>query len=290
MPSRIPEPLLDVRVHQIDPPPGLTALCAGYELREWRAAQLARHLVDWLPEFALTHSELQSLGVHNLASLLARAAQVIYDTRTANPDLRDRRGEIGELLLHIAIRQVFDTLPAISKFYFKDSVNGTVKGFDAVHVVVSASRLELWLGEVKFKVDIAEAIREVVAEIEAHTKRDYLRNEFALISNKIDRAWPHAERLSKLLHKNTPLDQVFDCMAIPVLLTFESPVLQSHEEISDAFKIAFEAEVRKHHTSFCRKALPEKIRIHLFLFPMKDKKALVDEFDRRLEACQLIGR
>lgn len=288
--SRIPEPLLDVRVHQVDPSPGLTALCAGYEFGEWRAAQLARHLIEWLPEFALTHSELQSLGAHNLASLLARAAQLIYDTRTANPHLRDRRGEIGELLLHIAVRQVFDTLPAISKFYFKDSVNGTVKGFDAVHVVVSASRLELWLGEVKFKVDVAEAIREVVAEIDAHTKRDYLRNEFALISNKIDPAWPHAERLGKLLHKNTPLDQVFDCMAIPVMLTFESPVLQSHKEISDAFRIAFEAEVRKHHKTFCGKSLPDNIRIHLFLFPMKDKKTLVEEFDRRLEACQLIGR
>src|SRR5690606_14090404 len=108
-----PDPLLEVRVHEVDPPPGLTALCAGFELGEWRAPQLARHLIEWLPEFALTHRELQSLGPHNLATLLARAAQLIFDTKTANPAYRDRRGEIGELLLHIAIRQVFDTVPAI---------------------------------------------------------------------------------------------------------------------------------------------------------------------------------
>lgn len=250
---------------------------------------MARHLIEWLPEFALTHSELQSLGTHNLASLLARAAQVIYDTRTADPDYRDRRGEIGELLLHIAIRQVFDTLPAISKFYYKDSLNGTVKGFDAVHVISTPTRLELWLGEVKFYTDIAYAIREVVDEIEKHTKRDYLRGEFALISNKIDNSWPNADRLSRLLHKNTPLDEVFDCMAIPVLLTFESAVLKSHQKISNEFKAAFEDEVRKHHTTFCGKSLPANIRVHLFLLPMKCKKILVDEFDRRLEACQLMG-
>ena len=34
---------------------------------------------------------------------------------------------------------------AISKVFFKDSPNDTVKGFDAVHVVESLDGLELWL-------------------------------------------------------------------------------------------------------------------------------------------------
>ena len=44
----------------------------------------------------------------------------------------------GNLVTH-SMRQVFDTIPAISKIFYKDSANDTVKGFDAVHVLNSHS-------------------------------------------------------------------------------------------------------------------------------------------------------
>jgi len=153
---------LEARVHRLEPAPGVTGLCAGYEQKEWRAKQLASHLMKWLPEFALKHTEVEALGAANAVELIARAAKTIYSSgRSAN------RGEFGELLLHVALRQCFKTLPAISKYFYKDSRNDTVKGFDAVHVVASADTLELWLGEVKFYADISRAIRDVVAPVEA---------------------------------------------------------------------------------------------------------------------------
>ncbi len=284
-----PRPFLDVRIHEELPLPGITGLCAGYECGEWRAEQLAAHLIEWLPEFALSHKEIESLGTHNLVRLLSRAARVIYDTRTASAADRDKRGEIGELLLHVAIRQVFKSVPAISKFYFKDSANNTVKGFDAVHVVAADESLELWLGEVKFYKNISSAISDVVGEITRHTERNYLRSEFALIVNKIDASWPHAERLKSLLDPNTPLNRIFDRMAIPVFLSYESAVLASHTDVSAKFLAAIKRELRKHHKTFSAKELPDSIRVHLFLLPMKCKKSLVDAFDRRLESCQSIG-
>ena len=66
------------------------------------------------------------------------------------------RGEFGELLLHAIIRETYNTIPAISKIYYKDGPNETVKGFDAVHVVVTDDTLELWLGEVKFYNNISK--------------------------------------------------------------------------------------------------------------------------------------
>jgi len=288
MPS-CPDPFLEVRVHDLSLSPSLTGLCAGYESREWRADQLAAHLIEWLPEFALTHKELESLGSHNAVRLLSRAAQVIYNTRTASPESRHLRGEIGELLLHVAIRQVFSTLPAISKFYYKDSANDTVKGFDAVHVIATNTSLELWLGEVKFYTDVNAAIRDVLNDIIDHTKKDYLKQEFAAITNKIDDSWPNYERLSKLLHPNTALDDVFDCMKIAVFLTYESPVVKSHSKLTAKYKSEFENELRKHYKRFCRKQLPENLSIHLFMLPLHLKKSLVEAFDRRLESCQTIG-
>ena len=49
-----PDPFLTVRVHNIDLKPSVSGLCAGYERGEWRAKQLADHVMDWFPEFALT--------------------------------------------------------------------------------------------------------------------------------------------------------------------------------------------------------------------------------------------
>jgi hypothetical protein len=63
----------------------------------------------------------------------------------ASTDKYQKRGEIGELLLHVICREVFKTYPAITKYFYKDSSNNTVKGFDAVHVVVTKTGLELWL-------------------------------------------------------------------------------------------------------------------------------------------------
>ena len=133
-----PDPFLTIRVQRLDLTPALAAVCAGYELNKWRCDQLASHLLEWLPEFALTHSEREALGAHNAVALVSQAARAIYTSQKYQ-----RRGEPGELLLHVIIRQTFKTVPAITKYFFKDAANDTVKGFDAVHVVASDTELQL---------------------------------------------------------------------------------------------------------------------------------------------------
>jgi len=276
-----PAPFLVSRVHHVELRPGLTGMCAGYEQKKWRAEQLARHLVEWLPEFALRYSELRELQGYNAVNLIGQAAKSVYDS----PKYKNR-GECGELLLHVMLRQVFNTLPAISKYFYKDSRNDTVKGFDNVHVVIDSKELQLWLGEVKFYSDIKKALRDVIPELVAHTKREYLHSEFAAITNKIDPAWPHADRPKKLLDRNTSLDEVFDAVCIPILLTYNSEAMDGHNEVSSVFVSAFESEVRKHYSDFASRNLPKDLRIHLFLFPMKDKTMLVNAFHERLKVCQ----
>lgn len=282
-PPKCPDPFLEVRVHRLDIAPGLTGLCAGYELGEWRCDQLAAHLMKWLPEFALSPTECETIGAHNAVDMVGQAARAVYASGNYQA-----RGEFGELLLHVVLRQVFNTYPAISKYYFKDSANDTVKGFDAVHVVATDVGLELWIGEVKFYTDIATAIRDVVEELEGHTQRDYLRSEFTAILHKVDDRWAHAERLRALLDVNTSLDKVFDAVCLPVLLTYDSPTIASFSTVSNEFKRAFEDEVMAHYKRFCSKSLPDRVRIHLFLLPLSSKGELVRRLDERLKACQAI--
>ncbi|HWA25582.1 MAG TPA: DUF1837 domain-containing protein [Lacunisphaera sp.] len=220
-----PEPFITARIHDQGGKPGVTGLCIGYERNSWRASQLADHAIEWLPEFVLKHSEAIDLNSGNAVKLIRHAARKVYESKKF-----ENRGEFGELFLHLAIRQVFKSQPAISKLYYKSALNDTVKGFDAVHVVGNPGNLELWLGESKFYSDIGAAIRDVVDELKKHTEIEYLRDEFLLIKGKIDPNWPHAAELDQLLSSNTSLDVIFSKACVPVLLTYDTRCALSSPE------------------------------------------------------------
>jgi hypothetical protein len=279
----MPEPFLEVLVQDVGEEPTLTALCAGYENGDWRCDALAHHLFEWLPEFALTWRERQEFSDATSVALLRRAAAVVYAT-----DKYERRGEFGELILHAIVRQVFGSEPAISKLYYKSSANETVKGFDSVHVVPANDTLELWLGEAKFYNNYRAAARAVVEELADHVEHDYLRGEFLLITNKIDPGWPYAERLSRLLHPNTSLDEVFDAIRVPVMITYDSSVIPEHAARTDEYRAAFEKEVRAHHFDFRNRSLPDKVSINLVLLPLSTKERLVTAMDDILKAWHSI--
>jgi len=278
-----PAPFLNVRVHDLTIKPTITGLCVGYEREEWRASAFADHIMEWLPEFALRHSEVTDLHSGNAMQLLRSAAKRVYESmKFAN------RGEFGELFLHAAIRQVFDSQPAISKIYYKSSRNETVKGFDAVHVVGPPDNLELWLGEAKFYTDIHAAINAVVAEIGEHMETDYLRDEFLLIKGKIDPSWPYAKALEDLLSDRKSLDEVFARACMAVLLTYDSDCLAKHVRRDQPYIDAFTAEIRKHYDTFAGKNFPPELVIHLILLPLHTKEKLLKALDDKLRALHQI--
>lgn len=267
------------------------ALCAGFERGAWRSEQFANHIIEWLPEFALKHSELEEIGHHNALKIIRKAAKTVYQSEKYG-----KRGEFGEILLHIAMRQVFETLPAVSKIYYKTSPNETVKGFDAVHVVRNSDDLELWIGETKFYKDVKAAIRDVADEIVDHLETDYLESEFILIGNKIDPAWPEAEELHTLLSSNASLDDVFKKVCIPVLITYESDVTKNATETSDSYISKLKQEVLAEYTNL-RGRLSKKytdrfkedlpVTVHVFFVPLASKDELITKLDLKLKGLQL---
>ena len=277
--------MLRIVVRDLARTPPLAGFCAGFERGRWRADALADFLLDNLPDFCLSYRELQLVNSSTMVPLIRKAAQRVYDT-----DKFKRRGEFGELLLHVILKHFIGTLPAISKIYYKDSANDTVKGFDAVHVVPLAhgsGGLELWLGEVKFYKNIVDAIDAVVPELWDHTSTEFLKSEFYAIKNKIDDDWPHAEQLKGLLHEHTSLDQVFDAVCVPVLLTYDSDVTAGHTNYDATYVTALVEEFRGIHRRFAGETLPE-IRIQLFLVPLATKDALVERLHEKLKAWQQI--
>jgi Cap4 SAVED domain len=286
-----PEDFLEVIFHKTNTLGDDLALCAGFERGEWRNDQLADHVMEWLPEFALNYSELSEIGHKNAVRMAKKAAKIVYQTEKYGS-----RGEFGEILLHIAIRQIYQTIPAVSKIYYKSAVNETVKGFDAVHVVKKDDGLELWIGETKFYQDVTKAIYDVSKEIVEHLETDYLKSEFILIKNKIDPLWPESSLLKELLAENISLDKVFKRACIPILLTYESAVIKGssktdqeytdniRNEISKAY-VNMREKLKKGYEARFKEVLP--LTVHVILIPLKEKKTLIDALDVRLKALQV---
>ena len=229
----------------------------------------------------MTYSEFENLTGENVVAKIRQITASIYQSEKF-----ENRGEFGELLLHAIIRETYNTLPAISKIYYKDGPNETVKGFDAVHVVVTDDTLELWLGEVKFYKNISDAISDVIKEINQHIETRYVRNEFIAITNKIDTKWPHADRLKTLLHPNTSLDDVFSNTCIPVLLTYDSTILAKYNNKCDEYVQEISEEFQKFHKVFCDKLGEFPLTIHLFLFPLNTKAELINSLESKLKIWQ----
>jgi hypothetical protein len=274
-------PFFNVIIHKDDTFPDLHGVCAGFESRQWRKDQLVDYLFEYLPEFALTYSEFENLTGENVVAKMRQVVMSIYQSEKFK-----NRGEFGELLLHAIIRETYNTLPAISKIYYKDGPNETVKGFDAVHVVVTDDTLELWLGEVKFYKNISDAISDVIKEINQHIETRYVRNEFIAITNKIDTKWPHADRLKTLLHPNTSLDDVFSNTCIPVLLTYDSTILAKYNNKCDEYVQEISEEFQRFHKIFCDKLGEFPLTIHLFLFPLNTKAELINSLESKLKIWQ----
>ena len=252
-------------------------LNVGYEDGNWRFADFSEYLMEWLPEFALCTEEYRKIQGPNARKFLRRAAMRVYKT-----DESKKRGEIGELALHALLRELYHSVPAISKVYFKTAVNDTVKGFDAAHIVDNDGRLELWLGESKFYTNIHQAITSVVKELEDHSKTDYLKSEFVLIEDKVDSSWKEANTIHQLLSQRKSLDSIFNDLRFPVLLTYESPTVQSTSTITREFVDRLVSELQKHHLDFTNtlnNSPAQRLAVHLFLLPLADKEKLVKTFD-----------
>lgn len=274
-------PFFKVIIHKDENIPDLHGICAGFEGLKWRKEQLVDHLFEYASEFALNYSEYIDLNGENAIAKIRQVAANIYKSKKF-----ESRGEFGELLLHAIIRETYNTIPAISKIYYKDGPNETVKGFDAVHVIDLGETLELWLGEVKFYQDISSAMYSVIEELKQHIEVRYIKSEFIAITNKIDSKWSHSDKLKALLNPNTSLDDVFENTCIPVLLTYDSKILAKYNKSCKEYIDEITQELIQYHDKFCNDLGKFPVTVHLFLLPLNTKKELIECIDKKLRIWQ----
>ena len=275
------------------------AFYIGFDMECCRLEPFCDVLLDALVDFAYGyHSGI--LTTYN-RRLLIEAAKSIYKIQSYNDvkwtyvdedsvlddeelkaeEKYKKRGEFGELILHVILRDCFSTTPLISKIFFKDTDGVTVHGFDAVHIgpeLPTMTNPSLYLGESKIyyraKGEAGKfGIQDLIEDIKSHFKCDFLKREFAIISKKRD-AYPNIENykdentkkvfenyLKQKEYWHTTLqaisegkyrfDDFLPSVTIPLICTYQSKLFEKYDTDSHPdFKSEFESEANALKTIF----------------------------------------
>lgn len=193
------------------------------------------------------------------------------------------------MILHLLLRDFHKTIPLLSKIYFKDSYSHTVHGFDGVHIQPDSK--SLWLGESKLYTDGKAGIKELIKDIKEHFKKDYLQDEFNIISKKIkpyDNI-PEKDDWLNLMDQKTKLQDILSSVTIPLICTYSSANFNSYStELENNIKKEVE-EMKNHFDSNNDHPLKTQLNIILLLFPVKCKKELVKRMHKKLYTLQSLN-
>jgi len=249
-----------------------------HEGEKWRSDRFADHLFQWLPYAALNQEQQLAFGPHNFVEMLRQAAAHIYKTKKTSS-----RGELGELILHLACVLHFDTIPVMCKLVLKSTSNDTVKGFDGIHLVNSPNGFNLWLGESKFYENPQAAIRDAVTSITSHILPSFLTTEKAMVIGHIAPGIPNREAVIQLFKSHTSADKLLELAVFPVLIAYDSASAASFKSVIPEYVEALSEEVKDLRLYFAEKAKSLPLKFQLIFVPLNNKLSLVKKFDDLLE-------
>jgi hypothetical protein len=292
----------------------LSTFLVGFDIDDngdskYRIKPLIDKLSHVIYEFAFGFHDGEETPNNEILCKLTEAAQSIYkidafqkvkdiyeNDGSITDDLEDkylRRGEFGELILHLLLRDFHNTTPLLSKIYFKDSFGHTVHGFDGIHIENETKTL--WLGESKLYQNGKAGLTELIKDIKEHFKSDYLNSEFLIVSKKLKHFdnIPDKDYWLDLMSKSTKLIDQLDSINIPLLCTYNSDLFTKYSDETDqGFINEYLDEMNELKQYFDERnnhPLKTKLNIILILFPVQDKVELVKGMHNKLSLLQKLG-
>ena len=261
----------------------LRAYHVGFDENKFRLQPLVDVIRDVIPEYALGYHQGNNIPLTEIVDRLQEAAKTVYTT-----DKYKTRGEFGELILHLLLRDFCKSIPLISTIYFRDAPNVPAHGFDGVHITIEGDKKKLWLGESKLYSSGNSGIDDLVKDITKHFNADYMRQQFSLITRKLPAETPDVEHWRTLMHKHQKLDVIFDSVVIPMVCTYNSELFSNHTSETQKYIDDFQSECLALHDRFTKKNTATNLEIILLLLPIPNKDELNKELDARLKAMQKI--
>lgn len=262
-------------------------LANDFESGKWQAGNLYNFLWDNVCETALSKSERDAL-IGNPATMLSRIA----------PKLRidEQGGEIAEIFLYGVMKHHYKALPVVPKIFYKQNPKDYAKGADSVHIVLGNNEIgfSIWLGEAKFYSSIEDKrLADIIDSVE-HTLSDgQLKKENSIILDLPElRSYLDDDtlyqRIVDVLDNRTSLDTIKPILHVPILLMYQCDITQKSQEYSEDYKQQIINFQKERAEAYFKKQIDklqnrifkyEVIHFHLVLFPVPDKRNIVNRFN-----------
>lgn len=281
-------------IHQHISEADLRTYFVGFDFGKFRYDALTEILMDSIVDFAfgyhtgiLKKYDRRKLieaakSIYNIKEYSkVKEIYVDHDSSISDCELKVedkylKRGEFGELILHLLLRDFIGTTPLVSKIHFKDTDSETVHGFDLVHIgpdLVNQGKNSLYFGESKLysRKDGRAGqygVYDLIDDVKSHFTSDFLYREIALIGKKKYAFIPPEEyddantkkeylkflvdkkywfnRLEQVEQKKAKLEDFLDSVTIPLVCTYQSNIFDKHnDEKSSDFLSDYEHEMNE---------------------------------------------
>ncbi len=266
------------------------SLVNDFEDEKWRREKFENFIWDNIALTALSAKEREKLAGKS-GSTLREAAK---NLRLTDKGDIGQGSELAEIVLYGIMHHYYKALPVVPKIFYKQNTQDNAKGADSVHIVLEGDGgFSLWFGEAKFYNSIENArLSSVVESVGNSLKTEKLKKENSIITNMadVDRLVENKDLVAKIMLALSPdnsMDNIKPILHIPILLLHECTLTAQAKEMGDEYR----EEIRKHHldraTAYFKKQIEElsdkvakysSIKFHIILFPVPDRKELVERF------------
>jgi len=279
---------------KIDPPnKSLLSILNDYESGTWRLEKFEEFIFNSMMETALSAKEKESL-VGNPYSLLSKSAKNLRLI-----DGENAGGEIGEILLYGVMKKYYSALPVVPKIFYKQNTKDYAKGADSIHIVLEDDNdFSLWFGEAKFYNSLENSrLGSIIDSVSNMFDRDKMRKELNIVTDIKDIEYfvkdlVLLKKIQKSLSDGVSLDEIKRRLHIPIMLLHECEITSKYTEYTDAYKKV----IRDIHIDIAKRFIEKQdkklkelylyddIKFHLIIFPVPNKKEIVDRFTTKVKS------
>lgn len=266
-----------------------------FEDGHWRFDKFQKFVWNNIKETALSYSERKSLLNEGEDSVLTEAAKKLRLVEST--DAVGRGSEVAEIVLYGIMRKYYSALPIVPKIFYKQNKRDEAKGSDSVHIVIeSENTFSLWFGESKFYNSIENArLDKIVSSVKDSISLDKIKKENSIITNLSDIndfeeiSDELRNKIKASLSQNVSIDNIKPILNIPILLLYECEKTKLATNLSADYKNQIIEYQKERATQYFKKQIEsckdvhlyDKIKFHIILFPIADKKQIVDKFIKK---------
>lgn len=269
------------------------SLVNDFEDEKWRSEKFNNFVWDNIALTALSAQEREKLAGKSSSTLQAAAKNLRL---TDKENDKGKGSELAEIVLYGIMHHHYKALSVVPKIFYKQNAQDNAKGADSVHIVLEGTdSFSLWFGEAKFYSSIENArLASIVESVGNSLLTEKLKKENSIITNMTDveRLVENKDMVEKIrlaLSHNNSMDKIKPILHIPILLLHQCSITAKTKYMDEEYR----RQIRSYHidrsTAYFKKQIEtladkvakySSIKFHIILFPVPNRKRLIDQFSK----------